>query len=105
MIEAGTRWSTGVAQAPGQWFQLDLGAVHHVSRVLVDATNSNGDYPRGYQLFGSLDGASWGDPLASGAGTTQQLSITIAGSDARYLKIVQTGSAPNWWSIGELTVY
>jgi len=24
---------------------------------------------------------------------------------ARYLKIVQTGSASNWWSLAELNVY
>jgi hypothetical protein len=70
----------------------------------LDATGSNGDYPRGYQLYTSLDGKSFGAPVASGAASAQSVTIVFAPVNARWLQIVQTGSAPNWWSIGELSV-
>jgi glucosylceramidase len=102
---AATRWSTGAAQVNGQWFQVDMGAVRTFNRIVLDAGASTGDYPRGYQVFVSNDGTNWGSAIASGTGTTQSISITFATQSARYLRIVQTGSVGNWWSIHELNVY
>src|SRR5260370_8104436 len=63
-----------------------------------------GDYPRGYQVQVSSDGTNW-TTVTSGIGTGQSLLIQFQVQVARYLKIVQTGTSGNWWSIAELNVY
>lgn len=99
-----TRWSTGAAQANGQWLQIDMGAPRRFNGIILDAFNSGGDYPRSYQVFVSNDGANWGNAIVSGNGS-QYTVIAFARQTARYIKIVQTGSAGNWWSVHELNVY
>ena len=47
--DASTRWSTGTAQAPGQYLQVDFGRpLHRLDTVVFDTGASTGDYPRGY---------------------------------------------------------
>jgi hypothetical protein len=100
---ATTRWSTGAAQANGQWFQVDLGAAQTFDQLVMA---SNADYMRGYQVFVSSDGASWGSAVATGAGTTQTISVTFALQTKRYVRIVQTSTTPsNWWSIYDLNLW
>jgi hypothetical protein len=100
-----TRWSTGTGQANGQWFQIDMGATHTFSQLVLDATASSGDYPRGYQVYVSNDGVNWGSPVASGAGSSAITTINFAVQTARYIRIIQTGSNSGWWSIHEFNVY
>ena len=100
-----TRWSNGAAQTNGQWFQVDMGQTQTFNRVLLDAgTSWSGDYPRGYQLQVSNDGSIW-TTVTSGSGSGQAVLIQFPVQVARYLKITQTGSASNWWSIAEMSVY
>jgi hypothetical protein len=33
-----------------------------------------------------------------------KITVDFAAQSARYIKVVQTGSASNWWSIREFTV-
>jgi hypothetical protein len=74
--------------------------------ITLDATASAGDYPRGYQVFVSANGTSWGTAIASGAPTSAVVNITFATQTARYIKVVQTGTVtPNWWSLCEFNVY
>jgi glucosylceramidase len=104
--EASTRWASGTAQAPGQFVQVDLGAHKAMSRVVLDAGTSSGDYPRGYALHLSDDGVNWGDPVVSGSGSGQLTVIDLPQQRrARYLRVVSTASAPNWWSVADLRVY
>lgn len=101
----GTRWATGASQAPGQWFQLDLGWTRTLSGLELDATNSSEDYPRGFEVYLSNDAEHWGDPVAQGRGTESVTAIAFKSRKARYIKIVQTGSVDNrFWSIDELTI-
>jgi hypothetical protein len=99
-----TRWTSGAAQADGQWFQLDLGQNQTFNRVLLDAGSSTGDYPRGYQIQVSTDGTAW-TTVSTGSGSGQAVLATFPVQVARYLKVVQTGTASNWWSIQEMNVY
>lgn len=98
-----TRWSTGRGMEPGDWFQVDLGSEQTVSEFLIDATGSGGDFPRGYELFASTDGVTWGQPIARGGGRAK-LAVQFPAVSARYLRIVNQGSAGSWWSIHELSV-
>ena len=100
-----TRWSTGISQANGQYFQIDLGSSQSFSKLVLDATNSPNDYPAGYAVYVSNDGQNWGSAIASGSGSSAVTTISFSTVAARYIKIVQTGSSGWWWSIHELNVY
>jgi hypothetical protein len=102
---ASTRWSTAVAQANGQSFQIDMVTPQVFNQVTLDAGTSTGNYPRGYQLQVSSDGATWSSSVATGTGTSQLVTINFTTQTARYVKIVQTGTATNVWSIHELNVW
>ncbi len=88
-----TRWSTGAFQVSGQRFQVDMGSINAFNKIVLNAANSPGDYPRGYQVYVSNDGINWGSPVASGAGSSVITTITFANQAARYIRIIQTGSA------------
>ncbi|WP_206110105.1 discoidin domain-containing protein [Paenibacillus albicereus] len=100
-----TRWSTGAAMAPGQSITIDMKASKTFGKLVMDSTGSDGDYARGYEVYVSADGASWGSPVATGTGSGPVVTATFAAKTARYVKIVQTGTASSWWSIRELNVY
>jgi fibronectin type 3 domain-containing protein len=101
-----TRWSTGAPQTNGQWFQVDMGATNTFYRLVLDAGSSSSDYPRGYRVNVSNDGANWGSPVATGAGSSAVTTITFATNTARYIRVTQTGSVSGlWWSIHEFNVY
>jgi glucosylceramidase len=102
--DATTRWSTGTAQAPGQWLQVDLGGERPVRRVVVDAGADAGDFPRGYELATSEDGQHW-TTAASGSGSGQLTAIDIGATRARYVRVTQTATAPQWWSVADLRIY
>lgn len=100
----GTRWSSGAPQAGGQYYQVDMGRQQTFNRVSIDAGASAGDYPRGYEIQVSRDGANW-TTAASGTGTEAAILAEFPVQYARYLKVIQTGTAASWWSIHELNVY
>ncbi|RJX40403.1 fibronectin type III domain-containing protein [Paenibacillus pinisoli] len=100
-----TRWSTGAAMAPGQSLTVDMGSPKSFSKIVMDSTGSNDDYARGYEVYVSQDGVNYGSVIASGTGSGPVVTAQFSQVSARYLKIVQTGTASNWWSIRELKVY
>jgi hypothetical protein len=100
-----TRWSTGTAMTPGMWFQVDMKALHSFNQITLDSGGSTNDFARGYQVFVSNDGMSFGNAIASGTGSSPLISIAFPTETARFIKVVQTGSASFWWSIAEFNVY
>ncbi|CDG84341.1 discoidin domain-containing protein [Janthinobacterium agaricidamnosum] len=98
-----TRWSTAQSQQPGQWVQIDMKQQKSFDTLFVNA-GSAGDQMKGYQVFVSNDGVNWGAAVASGADANQNALIVLPRQNARYIKLVQTGTASNWWSIVELRV-
>jgi glucosylceramidase len=102
--DASTRWSSGTAQAPGQYVQIDLGRPERFRRMVVDTGASTGDYARSWTLQASDDASTW-RTLASGTGTGQLTTIDLPRTRARHLRIVSTGSAGNWWSIADVRLY
>ncbi|MEO6712576.1 MAG: glycoside hydrolase family 30 beta sandwich domain-containing protein [Mycobacteriales bacterium] len=113
--DASSRWSAGTAQVPGQYFTIDLGRKVHASRVVLDAGaaagnpwwaptgNPSSDYARSWELYTSLDGSTW-TRVATGLGTGQLTTIDV-GMDARFLRVVNTGTAGNWWSVADVRLY
>ena len=101
-----TRWDTGRTMKPGYWFMLDLGVESTVKGLTLDTKNSANDYPRGYEVYVSFDGDSWGKPIVIGKGAKPITKITFDKPvRTRFIKIVQTGSSDSYyWSIHELSV-
>jgi glucosylceramidase len=102
--DASTRWSSGQAQAPGQYLQVDLGATRSFRRVAIDSGGNLGDYARGWQLSTSDNGTDW-RTLASGTGSGQLTTVDLPRTHARFLRVTNTGSAGNWWSIADVRLY
>jgi glucosylceramidase len=101
--DASTRWSSGAAQAPGQYLQVDLGHVRSFKRVAIDSGDNLGDYARSWELAASRDGRTW-RTIGSGTGTGQLTTVDTR-TTARYLRITATGDAGNWWSLADLRLY
>jgi uncharacterized protein YjdB len=102
---ASTRWSTNVIQANGQWYILDMKANKTFNKIILDASASPNDSPIGYNVYVSTDGINWGNAVASGTGSSATTFINLATQNARYIKIVQTGSSNTfYWSIHEYYV-
>lgn len=102
--DASTRWSSGAAQAPGQYLQVDLGKDARFDRVSVDSGGNLGDFARAWRLESSADGTSW-TTLATGTSTGQLTDIDVPRTKARHLRITSTGSSGSWWSIADLRLY
>ncbi|MDT7786795.1 MAG: glucosylceramidase [Pseudonocardiales bacterium] len=102
--DASTSWSSGAAQAPGQFVQVDLGHREEFRRVAVDSGGNLGDYVRDWELSASDDGTKW-RTLATGTSTGQLTTIDVRRTSARYLRITSTATASNWWSIAEIRLH
>lgn len=102
--DASTRWSSGTAQAPGQYLRVDLGARKHFRRVAVDSGGNLGDFARGWELSASDDGATW-RTLATGTGVGQLTTIDVRRTSARHLRITTRTPADNWWSVADIRLY
>lgn len=101
-----SKWSTGTAQAAGQWFQTDLGATRTFDTIELNSGSASGDYPRGFAVQLSTDGVTWGSSVATGAGASNQTRIAVGTQTARYIRVqLTTGWSSNWWTVGEVRVY
>jgi hypothetical protein len=66
-----------------------------------------GSYPIAYRVEVSMDGKSWGKPVAEGKGTHDTTIATFPSVTAKFIRVTQTGradSAPAW-SVLNLRVY
>ena len=101
-----TRWGTGRGQKPNDWFMVDLGQTKTLRRLILDAAQSTGDYPRGYRVMVSADGQEWRGPVGIGEAEAKALTvIPVLPTAGRYVKIIQTGDEERmWWSIYEMQI-
>jgi len=100
-----TRFSTNEDQAPGLYFEVDLGAPRLFAQLAMRAPNSPGDYARGYDVLVSTNGNSW-TTVARCAGTANPEIVSFPTQTASYVRVVLTASSTtNWWSIDEFDLY
>ena len=99
-----TRYSSGAGQAPGQWVEVDMGQAETFDTVVLDSGSSTTDYARSADVEVSPDGSTWTTVASITSGQPVEVA-SFATQTARYVKVVDTGSSGNWWSIAEFNVY
>jgi beta-glucosidase len=106
-----TRWSTGVGQAVGQYFQIDFGGPVFLDQIVLDdsyGTNEAEDYPRDVSVLGSSDGASFGTTITTADFSTDPGAVATIGFPLTTTRAVRlqltTGVSSVWWAIHELRV-
>ena len=100
-----TRYSSGTGQANGMYVQVDLGQAQTFNTVALDAGSSISDYARSADVNVSSDGTNWTKVASIKADGQQIQAVSFPTQTARYIKVVNTGSAGSWWSIAEFNVY
>ncbi len=103
--DASTRFSSGTAQAPGQYLQVDLGKVQRPQQVVFDTGASTGDYPRGYTVTTSTDGEHWAPVGSAAQGTGQFTAVDLDGRATRYVRLTLTAASGSWWSVADVRAY
>ena len=96
----GTRWSSAFADP--QWIQVDLGATHTVTRVVL---NWEAAYGRSFQIQTSPDGNTWTTIFSTTTGTGGVQDLTVSGS-GRFVRMNGTvRGTPYGYSLWEFQVY
>jgi hypothetical protein len=107
-------WTSGRPQEAGMWLQVELpepAPVTEISFESTDAAVQEGPavrgaptrtgggprdempgFPRGYHVQLSMDGTTWGTPVAEGKGTGPQTTIAFAPTRARFIRLTQTAT-------------
>jgi fibronectin type 3 domain-containing protein len=95
-----TRWSSAFSDP--QWLQVDLGATHTISQVVLVWENA---YAKAYQIQVSTDGVNWTPVHATtaGPGGTETLNVTGTG---RYIRVYGTQRATQYgYSLWDFQVH
>jgi glucosylceramidase len=105
--DASTRYTTGAAQAPGQYLQVDFGRPVKARQVVFDTGVSLTDYPRGYSVEVSTDGTHWITAVPNAAGTGEFTTVNLNGRPIQYVRLTLTTADPNndWWSVADVRAY
>jgi mono/diheme cytochrome c family protein/glucose/arabinose dehydrogenase len=108
-------WTTGVAQQPGMWFQIELPAPVMLAEIQFTASTIGGragvpaawTFPRAYQVQVSADGTTWSAPVAEGQGGPGTTVITCVPISAKFVRITQTATVDNAppWSMRLVRLY
>lgn len=102
--EQSTRWDTGKNMTPGEILQIDMGTQHTIEAIELDNARSPYDYPRIFSIYVSDDGQNWKQVL-NGRGKKDVYLYSFPSVKCRYVKIEQTGSGGNYWSVHNLEIY
>jgi hypothetical protein len=102
------------------WFQIELPGVASITEIHfnappirkgwgADAPAPIQTYPRGYILEVSADGSVWRE-VASGQPENQEVQIVFEPTNAKYIRITQTGTpdaSPDEipWSMRQMKIY
>jgi hypothetical protein len=101
---SGTRFSSDADQAPGMWWEVNMGSQQTFNQVELNSGGNTGDYARGYDVEVSNDGTNF-TPVYFGTGTSSPETATFSPQAAQYIRILLTASSTtNWWSMTSFTV-
>jgi hypothetical protein len=96
-----TRFSTDEPQAPGLYFEVNLGSAESFDELRLSVPGSSSDYARAFNVQVSSDGSSWATVASCTGGATPEV-VGFSNQTDRYLRVVLTTADSNWWSIDEL---
>jgi|GEM_PF-1603591 len=95
-----TRWSS--AASDPQWLQVDLGATHTITQVILNWENA---YAKAFQIQTSNDGTTWTTIYSTTTGTGGVQTIPVTGS-GRYVRMYGTVRATGYgYSLWEFQVF
>jgi hypothetical protein len=109
-VSGGTtdRWSTGQPQTTtsNAWFQVDMGSSKQFVQIQMSSNGpANNDYPRGYSVYASTNGSTWGSAIATGTGSSNTITVQVPPTTARYIRVYETGTSSQWFSFDNFNVY
>jgi hypothetical protein len=95
----GTRWSSAFADP--QWLEVDLGASHSISQVVL---NWEAAYATAFQIQTSVDGSTWNTIYSTTSGTGGVQTLPVSGT-GRYVRMNGTARATQYgYSLWEFQV-
>lgn len=100
-----TRWDSQGSQVAGQWFSVNFAQKIKIEGILLDVASSPNDSPAAYDMYVSDNGTDWYGPALSGKGTEGITILSFPSSTVQFVRIKQTGSKGNYWSIHEMNVF
>jgi hypothetical protein len=96
----GTRWSSNFSDP--QWLEVDLGAVHPITKVVLDWEDA---YAVAFQIQVSDDGTTWTDIYSTTTGTGGSQTLQVSGT-GRYVRMYGTQRATQYgYSLWEFQVF
>ena len=119
-----TTWSSGVPQASGMWFQVELPNAETITELQFQSppaaergaavapggapmnTLTGPGFPRAFRVEISADGNSW-NQVADGTGKGLATTVTFNPASAKFVRITLTTGVENGppWSIQSLKLY
>ena len=100
---SGGRFSSDAAQAPGMYWQVNMGSKQTFNQVVLAAGGNTGDYADGYDVEVSNDGTNF-TPVYFSTSTGQTETATFSPQTAQYIRILLTASSTgSWWSMTSFT--
>jgi len=101
-----TGWDSGVAQATGQYYQLDLGGTMVIGKMFINhMTAYLTKYPRSFIVEASADNVAWDEITSVSNNTEPDIIVMFHNAFYRYVKITLQGSNASTWAIGEINIY
>ena len=119
-------WTSGVPQAPGMWFPVELPQPATVTELQFESSEPDAavaaaaaaepapsrrrrssDTLAATRCEVSMDGKTWSKPVADGKGSGPRTTIAFAPTRAKFVRITQTDTTPDApaWSIRNLRIY
>jgi len=96
-------WDSGVLQAKGQWFRLNLGSPRLIDGIQILSPGKG--FPAAYALHISADGRTWTQVTQVDADNQYDVMAVLAPQMMQYAQITLLASAPSLWMISEILVH
>jgi hypothetical protein len=94
---AETAWTSGAAQAPGMWFQLDLGRAETVSGLALVAPAN--EHPVGFRITVWHASANRWQVVCERTNNTALVDVSFAAVQTQFINIQLTQASTSPWAI------
>ncbi len=78
------------APAAGAWLQIELPEEKMLAEIRLSSVSAPKNFTRSYRIEFSLDGETWGEPVATGRGIGPITDISFPPARAKWIRITQT---------------